>query len=93
MGMVLRFAIVAAVIAAGLGFVRQKQVLQNAGLTGHCSQIATPAGQTGFWHECVSGKITGTPSLTLSSCTKIQHTTARDVWRCPTELESNKTRQ
>ena len=91
--MVLRVALVAVVIAVSLGLVQQKHVLQNAGLTGHCSQIATPQGQTGFWHECISGKITGMPSLSLSSCTRVQHSTARDVWRCPTELESNKTRQ
>jgi hypothetical protein len=91
--MVIRFALLAAVIAAGLGLVQQKQVLRNAGLFGHCSQVATPAGQTGFWHECVSGKLTGTPSLSLSSCMRIQHGPARDLWRCPTALESNKTRQ
>jgi hypothetical protein len=91
--MVLRVVLVAVVIAAGLGLVQQKHVLQNAGLVGHCSKIATPQGQSGYWNECVSGKLTGTPGLSLSSCTRVQHTTARDVWRCPTALESNKIRQ
>jgi hypothetical protein len=91
--MVLRFALVAAVIAGGLGVVQQKQVLQNAGLFGSCSEIATPAGQTGVWHECVSGKLTGTPGLSRGSCTRIEHRLARDLWRCPTALESNTIRQ
>jgi hypothetical protein len=93
MGMVIRFAVFAAVIAVALGFVQQRHVLQNAGLLGSCSRITTPIGQSGVWHECSSGKLTGTPGLSRGSCTRIQHSTARDVWRCPTELESNKTRQ
>jgi hypothetical protein len=91
--MVLRFALLAAVIAAGLGLVQQKQVLQNAHLTGYCTQIATPTGQTGVWQECRPGKLTGTPGLSRGSCVRVSHAATRDVWRCPTALESNKTRQ
>jgi hypothetical protein len=91
--MVLRFALIAAVLAATLAFVQQRQVLQNAGLLGSCSQIATPVGQHGVWHECVPGKLTGTPGLSRDSCTRIQHNPTQDVWRCPTALESNKVRQ
>ncbi len=91
--MVLRIALVSAVIAASLAFVQQKQVLQNAHLTGYCTQVATPAGQTGVWHECHSGKLTGTPGLSRGSCARMSHAADRDVWRCPTALESNKTRQ
>lgn len=92
-GMVLRFALLAAVIATTLGVVQQKQVLQNAHLTGYCTQIATPAGQTGVWHECRSGRLTGTPGLSRGSCARVSHAADRDLWRCPTALESNKTRQ
>jgi hypothetical protein len=91
--MVLRFALIAAVLAATLAFVQQRQVLQNAGLLGSCSQIATPVGQHGVWHECVPGKLTGTPGLSRGSCTRVQHSALRDIWRCPTALESNETRQ
>ena len=93
MGMVLRFAVVAAVIAAALGFAQQRQVLQHAGLLGSCSQIATPAGQSGVWHQCVSGKLTGTPGLSRGSCMRVKHTPTKDFWRCPTALESNTIRQ
>ncbi|MEK6275958.1 MAG: hypothetical protein AABM30_11575 [Actinomycetota bacterium] len=91
--MLLRFAIFAAVIATALGVAQQKQVLQNAHLTGYCTQIATPVGQTGFWHECRSGKLTGTPGLSRGSCARASHAADRDIWRCPTALEANQTRQ
>ena len=58
-GMVIRFALLAALIAAALVVVRNEHVFQNAGLTGYCHRVATPAGQTGFWNECVPGKLTG----------------------------------
>ena len=91
--MVLRFAIFAAVIASGLAVVQREHVLQNANLVGHCSRVATPAGKTGAWHECVAGTLTGTPGLSLDSCRRISHSPKRDLWRCPVGLESNKTRQ
>ena len=93
MGMVVRFGLVAAAIATTLVFVQQRQVLQNAGLFGSCTEIATPVGESGVWHECVSGKLTGVPGLSRGSCEQIQETPNREIWRCPTALESNKTRQ
>ena len=89
--MVLRFALLAAVIAAALGIVQHTQVLQNANLTGYCTEIGTPTGQTGNWHECRSGSITGTPGLSRGSCVRVSHAADRDVWRCPNALESRKT--
>ena len=88
-----RIVFVAALLAVALVVVRQQDVLQNAGLVGYCSQIATPAGKTGFWHECRSGKVTGTPGLPLGPCKRIRHEVSHDVWRCPTELASNTARQ
>ena len=93
MGIVFRFALLAGVVASVLFVAQRHQVLQNAGLVGHCSRIATPAGKSGFWHECVAGKVTGTPSMSLTSCVRVSHTPERDVWRCPTEVGTNKTRQ
>ena len=93
MGFVIRFALLAAVVATGLFVAQRHQVFENAGLVGHCSQIATPQGKSGFWHECVAGSVTGTPSLSSSSCVRVSHSPNRDVWRCPTELGTNRTRQ
>ena len=59
--MLVRIVIIAALIAVTLGVIQKKDVLQKAGLTGYCTTVATPAGQSGFWHECRPGKMTGTP--------------------------------
>jgi len=91
--MVIRVAIVVAVIASAMVYVQQGRVLQKAGLVGYCHAIATPAGQTGAWHECVPGKLTGTPGLSRESCTRARHSAAGDVWRCPTALATNTARQ
>lgn len=93
MGFVIRFALLAALVATGLFVAQRHQVLQNAGLVGHCSRIATPQGKTGFWHECVSGKLTGTPAMSKSSCVRVSRSPKGDLWRCPTELGTNQTRQ
>jgi hypothetical protein len=92
--MLMRITLVAALIAVALVVVRQQRLLQNAGLIGYCSQVVTPAGKTGFWHECRPGKITGTPGLPLGPCKLIRHQSDDvDVWRCPTELAANSARQ
>jgi hypothetical protein len=91
--MVVRILLVAAVIAATLIVVQQKHVLENAGLTGYCTAIATPAGQTGYWHECHPGKLTGTPELTRGSCDRAGTIGEVERWRCHTPLEQNATRQ
>jgi hypothetical protein len=90
---VVRILIVAAMIAAALVTVRQQHVLQNAGLIGYCEEVPTPVRQTGVWHECRPGKLTGTPGLSLASCARISRGPDRDLWRCLTPLESNHARQ
>ena len=91
--MLLRIVLVGAVIAAALALVQQQRVLQNAGLLGYCSTIATPKGQTGHWHACRPGKLTGTPGLSVQSCTRAGKTGEVEYWRCPTELQRNRARQ
>ena len=91
--MVVRIVIIAALIAATLAVVKQQQVLQNAGLTGYCTTIPTPAGQSGYWHECRPGKLTGTPELSLASCKRAGTVGQTERWRCPTALEPNTARQ
>ena len=89
--MVARIVVVAVLIAAALVFVQQRQMVQNAGLTGHCRAIATPAGQAGFWHECRPGKLTGAPELSKASCHRAGDSGGGELWRCPTALEQNPT--
>jgi hypothetical protein len=90
---VVRIVLVAAALAATLVFVQHQRVLQNAGLLGYCTRVATPAGQSGHWHECRPGKLTGTPELSRGSCIRARRAGEVDVWRCPTPLEANRTRQ
>ena len=92
--MVVRIVLVAAVIAAALVFVQQRQVLQNAGLTGYCEAIATPKGEAGYWHECRPGTLTGTPELSRSgSCTRAGGAGDVERWRCETPLEQTAARE
>ena len=85
--MVVRIVLVAALIAASLVVVQQKRVLQNAGLTGYCTSIATPSGQSGHWYECRPGSLTGTPELSRRSCVHASRRGEVERWRCPTPLE------
>jgi hypothetical protein len=91
--MVLRIVLLSALIAAALVVVRQQEVLENAGLIGYCTEVATPTGHTGVWHECHSGKLTGTPGLPLASCKRMRHSADTDLWRCPVGIGSNRARQ
>jgi hypothetical protein len=91
--MLIRIVLFAAVVAATLAFVQQGSVLQNAGLLGYCTGIPTPKGETGYWHECQPGKLTGTPELSIQSCTRAGSVGKVERWRCPTELERNNARQ
>lgn len=49
--MLVRIVIIAALIAVALGVIQKKDVLERAGLTGYCTTIATPPGQSGFWQS------------------------------------------
>ncbi len=91
--MLVRIAIIAALIAVTLGVIQKKDVLQKAGLTGYCTTMPTPANQSGFWHECRPGKMTGAPELTLASCKRAGSVGQIERWRCPTALEPNTARQ
>ena len=91
--MLVRIVIIAALIAVALGVIQKKDVLQKAGLTGYCTTVPTPAGQSGFWHECRPGKVTGAPELTLASCKRAGTVGLVERWRCPTALEPNTARQ
>ena len=91
--MVLRIVLFAAVIAATLVVVQRQGVLQNAGLTGYCTEVAAQAGETDHWHECRPGKLTGAPEMSKASCKRAGVTGNVELWRCPTPLERNATRQ
>jgi hypothetical protein len=70
--------------------VKDGRALERAGLLGGCEAVATPAGQTGYWHACTSGRLDGRPDLSLRPCAA-RHTHGNvDYWRCPTPLGSDR---
>jgi hypothetical protein len=91
--LLIRIVLVGAVLAAALALVQQQRVLENAGLLGYCSTIATPKGQTGHWHACQPGKLTARPSSRFSPAPAQAPTGKVEYWRCPTELQRNRARQ
>jgi hypothetical protein len=72
--------------------VKDGRLLEKAGLTGSCSQIPTPRGQTGFWEACRAGKLEGQPDLGRRSCTHAGASGGVAYWRCPTRIESSPVR-
>ena len=88
----IRIFAVAVCIAAAMFAVKDGRLLEKAGLTGSCSQIPTPRGQTGFWEACRAGKLEGQPDLGRRSCTHAGASGEVAYWRCPTRIESSPVR-
>ena len=88
----LRIFAVAIVLVGIMVGIRNGHVLQRLDLSGSCSAVAPPRGQTGDWRACRAGRLAGQPSLARNSCT--QQATSGDIvyWRCPTAVESSPVR-
>lgn len=86
--MLLRIILTTAVLAAGMAFVKDGRVLEQAGLVGKCSTVATPAGDAGVWAACKPGKLEGRPDLTRRSCVSKGVSGTVEVWRCPVVVEN-----
>ncbi len=84
--MLLRVVLVAALVAALMVAVKDGRVLRHAGLTGSCSSVATPAGQSGSWKACRAGRLEGRPDLSRDSCTSVERVGPLEYWRCPAPL-------
>ena len=84
--MVTRIALVGAVIAAGMGAVKDGRVLKLTGLTGACRVVQTAGGQQ--LEACSSGRLEGAPDLSGSGCTDAGLYAGRVYWRCPAPVSS-----
>jgi len=84
--MITRIVLVGAVIAAGMGAVKDGRVLKVTGLTGTCSVVRTAGAQQ--LEACSSGKLEGAPDLTRSGCTDAGPFAGRVYWRCPAPVGS-----
>lgn len=85
---IVKIVLVGAVIAAALIVAQQQHVFRKLGLVGTCQVVSSPNGDGSQWWSCQEGVLTGYPSLTRDSCTIQRITPERQIWRCPTPLET-----
>jgi hypothetical protein len=87
--MLLRVIATAVVIVGVMVGIKNGHVLQRLELTGSCSVVATPKGQSGEWRACTAGRLAGQPDLSRDSCTRQSAMADVVYWRCPTSIESS----
>ena len=80
--------VAAALILAAMVMIKDGRLLRGAGLTGGCSSIITPSGQTGAWQKCTPGKLQGAPNLSRQGCTAVRSFGKTELWRCPARIGS-----
>jgi hypothetical protein len=78
-------------IFALLVAIKDGRVLRKAGLTGGCTAVTAPAGQTGSWERCVPGRLEGAPDLSNQGCTVAQTYGKTELWRCPAPIDAGPT--
>jgi hypothetical protein len=82
----LRILAVGTVLIALLITVKDQRVLQRAHLVGACSTYAL-AEDGSEWRACTPGRLSGRPSLELTSCTDFGRLGTAEVWNCPAALD------
>lgn len=82
----LRVVFASLLVLAVMVAVKDGRTLEKFGLVGSCAPVATPGGQTGYWHACKEGKLEGRPDLTRKSCLSAGLIGTVEYWRCPTAL-------
>lgn len=86
----LRILIVGAAIATALVVAKRDHWFERAGLVGTCKQTQSVyLNDTAQWWSCRQGLITGYPVLTRQSCDSSGFLLNRELWRCPTPLETS----
>jgi hypothetical protein len=78
----------AAVVIALMAAIKDGRVLRQAGLTGKCTAVAAPQGETGEWQRCTPGKLEGAPNLTRQGCTAASTVGKAEYWHCPAPIGS-----
>jgi hypothetical protein len=78
----------ALVIVSLMAAIKDGRILRAAGLTGRCSAVTAPSGQSGDWQRCTSGKLEGAPNLSRSGCVVVSTKGKTEYWRCPGSIES-----
>jgi hypothetical protein len=86
----LRVLVASTFLVLAMVVVKDGSALERAGLLGACHAVATPAGQTGYWHACTSGRLDGRRDLSLRPCAARPTVGSVEYWRCPTPLGSDR---
>jgi hypothetical protein len=84
--MLTRVFVAAALAVALMVGVKDGRVLDRAGLTGSCTTVPAPRGDTMVWEACRPGKLEGYPDLTRRSCFEARRVGRFVYWRCPAPL-------
>lgn len=82
----LRIALLLCVVAVAFATVNRAHLLEQAGLTGSCTVVATPADPASEWRACKAGRLTGAPDLSRGGCTRGGVYAGSEYWRCPAPL-------
>ncbi|HEY2936265.1 MAG TPA: hypothetical protein VGJ25_06675 [Gaiellaceae bacterium] len=88
--MFLRIFIVGLLIVGAMFAVKDGRVFRNAGLTGSCTAVSLPTGQSGYWKACKEGKLSGRPDLSRDGCSSRGVGGRLEYWRCPAPLGSSR---
>ena len=78
----------AVLVVALMAVIKDGRVLRKMGLSGSCTAVSTPKGQTGHWVKCTSGKLQGAPNLSRQSCSSASAQGKIEYWRCPAPIEA-----
>jgi hypothetical protein len=86
--MLLKIVLATALIAVGLGFVKDGRVLAGAGIVAKCSAVGAEAADGAVWQACRPGKLEGRPDLTKKSCVSSGVREGLEYWKCPAPVKA-----
>jgi len=82
----IKIALVGVAIVAVLAVSKQQHWFERVGVTGRCTLVAAPGGETGQWWRCRQGVLTGFPTLPEDQCSTEGYARDDQLWRCTTPL-------
>jgi hypothetical protein len=86
-----RVALAAVAIVVAMALVKDRSILERAGVLSSCVAVAAPAGDAFSWHACTAGRLEGRPNLSRRSCESVRVLERVEYWRCPSPIASGAT--
>jgi hypothetical protein len=84
----IKIALVGIAVIAILAVSKQQHWFERVGVTGRCTLVAAPSGETGEWWRCRQGVLTGFPNLPEDQCTTDGYAGDDQLWQCTIPLKS-----